>query len=206
MLARMLNWLRKFLHRRAMEQGKNVGLWRRLCRPDAFEWAEYLRRHGGFRSFGHNCFMLGAVFTDPIYTSVGNNVWVSEAWISCHDGTVIMMSRAYGKKLDAVAPVTIGDDVFIGKGAIILPGVTIGSRVIVGAGSVVSKDVPDNSVVAGNPARWIRTLDDHLAVIEARTKAYPWYPLIERRGDAYDPDIERELIKARKKHFYGDGA
>lgn len=207
MLTRMLNWLRKFLHRRAMEQGKSIGLWRRLYRPDPFEWAEYLRRHGGFRAFGNNCYMLGAVFTDPIYTSVGNNVWVSEAWITCHDGTVIMMSRAYGKNLDAMAPVTIGDDVFIGKGAIILPGVTIGSCVIVGAGSVVSKDVPDNSVVAGNPARWIRSLDDHLAVIEARTKAYPWYPLVERRGHHYDdPAIEAELIKARKKHFFGEGA
>lgn len=203
---RMLAFLKKILRTRAIKQGKNVFLWRRLVRPDAFDWAEYLKHQGGFRSFGDNCFVMpGSVFTDPIYTSIGCNVWISEAWISCHDGSAIMMGRAYGRKLDAVAPVSIGNDVFIGKGAIILPGVDIGSRVIVAAGSVVSKSVPENSVVAGNPARVIRTLDEHLAVIEARTKSYPWYPFIECRGDSFDPLIERELIRARKQHFYGSG-
>lgn len=207
MLLRMLTGLQSLLRHRAMEQGKSVTLWRRLCQPDAFEWAEYLRRHGRFRAFGQGCYVLsGSVFTDPIYTSIGNNVWVSEAWITCHDGTAAMMSRAYGKKLDALAPVTIGDDVFIGKGAIILAGVTIGSRAIVGAGSVVTRDVPGNSVVAGNPAHRIRSLDEQVALIEARTRAYPWYPLIEQRGDTDDPEIERQLIMARKKHFFGDAS
>ena len=134
---------------------------------------------------------------------MGNNVWVSEAWISGHDGSAIMMARAYGRSLDAVGPVRIGDDVFIGKNAIILPGVTIGSRVIVGAGAVVGKDVPDNSVVAGNPARIIRSLDEHLAVIEGRTRSYPWHDLIERRGLRNDPQIEAELSQRRLDFFYG---
>lgn len=58
-------------------------------------------------------------------------------------------------------PVEIGDDVWIGGGAIILPGVTIGSNVIVGAGSVVTKDVPNNVVVAGNPAKIIKRLEEN---------------------------------------------
>ena len=54
--------------------------------------------------------------------------------------------------------ITIGDDVWIGGGSIILPGVTIGNNVIIGAGSVVTKDVPDNTLAYGNPCRIIRNL------------------------------------------------
>lgn len=57
------------------------------------------------------------------------------------------------------APVTIGNNVWIGGGAIILPGVTIGDNTTIGAGSVVSKSIPANSLAVGNPARVIRTLE-----------------------------------------------
>lgn len=55
-------------------------------------------------------------------------------------------------------PVKIGDNVWIGGNAVILPGVTIGNNVVVGAGSVVTKSVPDNVIVAGNPARIIKNI------------------------------------------------
>ncbi len=58
----------------------------------------------------------------------------------------------YGK------PIKIGNDVWIGGGSIILPGVTIGNNVVIGAGSVVTKNIEDNVVIAGNPARVIRKL------------------------------------------------
>ena len=54
------------------------------------------------------------------------------------------------------APIHIGKSAWIGAHATILPNVTIGDNAIVGAGSVVTKDVPDNAIVAGNPARFIR--------------------------------------------------
>ncbi len=57
-------------------------------------------------------------------------------------------------------PVTIGDNVWIGGGAIILPGVTIGDNVVIGAGSVVGKDIPDNMLAAGNPCRIIREITE----------------------------------------------
>ena len=56
------------------------------------------------------------------------------------------------------APIRIGDGTWIGARAMVLPGVTIGKRCVVGAGSVVTRDVPDDSLVAGNPARVVRTL------------------------------------------------
>ena len=54
------------------------------------------------------------------------------------------------------APVTIGDNVWIGGNTVILPGVTIGNNVVIGAGSVVTKDIPDNVIAYGNPCRIIR--------------------------------------------------
>ena len=57
------------------------------------------------------------------------------------------------------APITIGDNVWIGGGAMILAGVTLGDNVVVGAGSVVTKSFVDNVVIAGNPARVIKKLD-----------------------------------------------
>ncbi len=59
---------------------------------------------------------------------------------------------------EASKPITIGKDCWIGGGTIILPGVTIGDGVTVGAGSVVTKDVESRTVVAGNPAKFIKAI------------------------------------------------
>ncbi|MEU3794308.1 sugar O-acetyltransferase [Streptomyces fructofermentans] len=61
-------------------------------------------------------------------------------------------------KLEAAKPITIGDNVWIGGGAIVLPGITIGDDSVIGAGAVVTKDVPAGVVAVGNPARTVRTL------------------------------------------------
>ena len=57
--------------------------------------------------------------------------------------------------------VTIGDNVWIGGNACIMPGVTIGNNVVIGGGSVVTKDIPDNVIAAGNPCRVIRPITEH---------------------------------------------
>jgi maltose O-acetyltransferase len=61
---------------------------------------------------------------------------------------------------EAAQPITIGDNVWLGGGAVVLPGVTIGSDTVVGAGAVVSRDLPQGAVAVGNPARVIRTVSD----------------------------------------------
>jgi maltose O-acetyltransferase len=65
------------------------------------------------------------------------------------------------RRQESGKPVEIGADVWIGGGAIVLPGVRIGSRSVIGAGSVVTRDVPDNVVAAGNPCRVLRQIRVH---------------------------------------------
>ncbi|HET9570198.1 MAG TPA: acyltransferase [Bacteroidales bacterium] len=73
---------------------------------------------------------------------------------------VTIMSHDHCKRIDnqpLLADVCIGENCFIAVGSIILPGVTIGDETIVGAGAVVTKNIPSNCIVVGNPARIIRT-------------------------------------------------
>lgn len=65
----------------------------------------------------------------------------------------------YGRKMKKSKPILIKEGAFIGMNSIILKGVTIGKHSIVGAGSVVTKDVPDNEIWAGNPARFVKSLE-----------------------------------------------
>jgi maltose O-acetyltransferase len=62
-------------------------------------------------------------------------------------------------KWEAAKPITIGDNVWLGGGAIVLPGITIGDNSVVGAGSVVTRDLPPDVVAVGNPARVIRPVE-----------------------------------------------
>lgn len=105
---------------------------------------------------GNNC----SICTDKIdfghgyLISIGNNVTISDAALIAHDGSTKKI-LGYSK----VGSIIIGDNVFIGFGALILPNVKIGDNVVVGAGSVVIRDIPSDSVVAGNPARVVCTME-----------------------------------------------
>lgn len=70
-----------------------------------------------------------------------------------------MLPSGRRRHLGIAKPVHIGNDVWIGGNAVILPGITIGNNCVIAAGAVVTKDVPDNSLVGGVPARLIRTLE-----------------------------------------------
>ena len=90
--------------------------------------------------------------------------------ILCHDYSRSVIRRAYGDVIGEAKETIIGDNVFIGVNSTILMGTHIGSNVIVGAGSVVSGTFPDNCVIAGNPAKVIRSLDEHYAIRKEKTK------------------------------------
>ena len=76
-----------------------------------------------------------------------------------HDGGTLLY-RNIVPDLEITKPIVIGNNVYIGNNVIILPGVNVGNNVIIGAGAVVSKDIPDNSVAVGVPARVIKTASE----------------------------------------------
>lgn len=100
---------------------------------------------GSFMNF--NCVVL-----DVVKVTIGKNTQIGSAvqiLTADHPREPELRSRV----LEFGRPVAIGDNVWIGSGAIILPGVTIGDNAVVGAGSVVTRDVPANTIAVGNPAR-----------------------------------------------------
>ena len=118
----------------------------------------FLRLLGG--KIGKNCIIYTKLSNiEKYYTSlleIGNNVMISKnVFLFCHD---------YSKKHLGISSIKegkikIGDNCFIGVNSVILPNVKIGNNVIVGAGSVVTKDIPDNTIAAGNPTKVIRNFN-----------------------------------------------
>ena len=91
--------------------------------------------------------------------TIGDRVTVSSEVEFCtHDNAII---KAIPGKTDVVGPITIGDDCFIGMRSILMYGVTLGDHCVVGAGSVVTKSFPPRTVLAGNPAKAICTIDEY---------------------------------------------
>lgn len=103
-------------------------------------------------------FNVNCVILDVMPVKLGNNVFCGPGvhiYTATHplDAT-LRRSKENGK------PVTIGDDCWIGGGSIICPGVQVGNRCVIGAGSVVTKNISDDSLAVGNPARVIRKISD----------------------------------------------
>jgi maltose O-acetyltransferase len=86
---------------------------------------------------------------------IGNHVMIGTA-VQIYTAAHALQAEARNQGWEAAKSIVIGDNVWIGGGAILLPGVRIGKNGVVGAGAVVTWNVPENTVVAGNPARVIR--------------------------------------------------
>jgi maltose O-acetyltransferase len=109
---------------------------------------------------GRNCAINPGVFILGMSgIEIGDDVVLS-ARCMLIDGTLnSRASASSGNRVYVDKPIRIEDGAWIGAGAIVLPGVVIGSQSIVGAGSVVTKSVPPLTVVAGNPARFLRKIE-----------------------------------------------
>ena len=117
-------------------------------------WCDYGKNIEVGENFSTN---YDVVILDVCKVTIGDNCLIApQAGIYTAAHPLEREVRISG--LEYGSPVTIGNDVWIGGGARILPGVTLGNNVVVGAGSVVTKSFGDNVVIAGNPARVIRHL------------------------------------------------
>ena len=103
--------------------------------------------------------------SEPWIITLGKNVYLTgDIKFITHDGGTLLF-RNKVPDLEITKPISLGDDVYIGNNVLIMPGVTIGNKVIIGAGAVVTKDIPDNSVAVGVPARVIKTADEYFEKI-----------------------------------------
>lgn len=189
----------------AFNHGKLTGLYKKICKPTNVEYAEFLKKREYFYSIGEGCHInTDANFTDPKYVKIGNNVCLSGCTLIGHDGSIAVFAKSTGKILDKVGKIEIGDNVFIGHGAIILPNIKIGNNVIIAAGAVVAKDVEDGTIVGGVPAKTIGKTEEYINKIEEHTREYPWYGVIKNRKNSFDFEMEKILLKMRIDYFYGD--
>lgn len=132
-----------------------------------FKPLEYAKRIGvNMPDGGVHLYGKIAWSTEPWIITLGNNVHITDGVkFITHDGGTLLY-RSIVPDLEITKPISVGNNVYIGNNVLILPGVTIGNNVVVGAGAVVTKDVPDNVVVAGVPARVIKSAEEYFDKIK----------------------------------------
>lgn len=127
------------------------------------KYLESLIEHG--LQIGKNVYMAGDYFFDPSHCfliSIGDNcIFAPNVKLIAHDASTKIL-LGYTK----IGKIEIKENCFIGESAIVLPNVKIGPNSIVGSGSVVTKDVPPNTIVAGNPAKIITTVEKYKSKVE----------------------------------------
>ena len=134
----------------------------------------YYRRQG--LVMARDCRMSGLPHfgSEPYLISIGKHVALSRkvAFVTHDGGTYVFREQERYKKVIKYGRITVLDNCVIGRGAIILPGVSIGPNSVVGAGSVVNRNVPPNTLVAGNPAKPVMSITQYAEWALAATPDY----------------------------------
>ena len=138
----------------------------RMSRYDDFTIAEYFRELGA--RIGPDCrLQVRSLGAEPYLISIGRHVTLStNVDLVTHDGAAWLFADE-DPSIQKFGPIKIGDNCFIGAGSIVMPGVTVGNNCVVGAGSIVTRDIADNTVVAGCPARRICSLEEYRSKVFA---------------------------------------
>lgn len=181
------------------------------------DFNEALKKHDitiGDKTVFYGAQPISVDITRPWLVQIGAYTKITQGTvILSHDYSRSVLRRVYNDILNEAGKTVIGENCFIGMNSIILMGAHIGNNVIVGAGSVVSGEIPDNVVIAGNPARIIRTLDEHYKirkskqVEEAKTCAREFYnhyhkmPTIHDMGAFFPLYLKRDLKELEKYHL-----
>lgn len=125
----------------------------------------YWRSKGA--TIGKDCeiYSSAVLGSEAYLVSIGDHVRInSNVVFVTHDGGVWVLRNmdAELKNADIFGKIRVGNNVHIGTGAVVMPGVTVGNNCIIGVGAVVTRDIPDNSIAVGIPARVIKTVDEYL--------------------------------------------
>ena len=127
--------------------------------------------------------------------SIGNNVTLApDVRILAHDA-----STKRWLDYTRIGKVSIGDNVFIGAGSIVLPGVTIGDNLVIGAGSVVTKDIPPNTLALGSPAKEIMPLTSFIERHENNMKHCPIFDDSRMAANKISIEQKKEISKILEK-------
>lgn len=155
-----------------------------LNKYNDFSIAEYFKKQGA-QIGENNRIEIRNLGTEPYLIKIGNHCTIAPGvYFGTHDGSPWLFTEEY-PSLQKFDTIVIKDNCFIGQNAILLGGVNIGPNSIVGAGSVVTKDVPPNVVVAGNPARVICSIEEY------KEKAIQAWN--EQKPPRYFRDLEEEI-------------
>lgn len=130
---------------------------------ETFWTREHQARHAGVKMGGDN--FIASKFwssSEPYLITVGNHCALTAGVMLFTHGGARVARKQY-PQFDTFGRVTLGDYVYVGNNSLIMPGVTVGDNVLIAAGSVVTKSIPSNVVVGGNPAKFICTLDEYIA-------------------------------------------
>lgn len=115
--------------------------------------------------------IYGTVFwgTEPWLITIGDKCHLTNGVkFITHDGGTLLF-RHIIPDLEITKPITIGSNCYLGNDVTLMPGVTIGDNCIIGTGAIVTKDIPDNSVAVGVPAKVIKSIDEYLEKIKSES-------------------------------------